>query len=131
MNTSVLTERYVKHIKGVLHCFDRLVLFGTYKAIGGPGAMGRHLQQRGPPASADEDSSQERRRPEIGAETPSSRFSAAASVHRDEGAPAPAVLRPLVCHFRVVTARRRSGNSVRQISQTVPSQPRAVQCSRP
>ena len=47
MNTSDLTERYAKQIKGVLHCFDRLVLFGTYKTIGWPGAMGRHLQERG------------------------------------------------------------------------------------
>lgn len=41
MNTSDLTERYAKQIKGVLHCFDRLVLSGTYKAIGWPGAMER------------------------------------------------------------------------------------------
>jgi hypothetical protein len=34
-------------------------------------------------------------------------------------------------YFRVATARFRAGNSVRQISHTVPSQPRAVQCSRP
>jgi len=47
MNTSDLTEQYAKQIKGVLHCFDRLVLFGTYKTIGWPGAMGRHLQERG------------------------------------------------------------------------------------
>jgi len=49
MNASApdLTERYAKQIKGVLHCFDRLVLFGTYKAIGWPGAMGRHLLERG------------------------------------------------------------------------------------
>jgi hypothetical protein len=36
-----------------------------------------------------------------------------------------------VRYFRVQTGRRRAGYSVRQISQTVPSQPRAVQCSRP
>ena len=47
MNTSDLTEQYAKQIKGVLQCFDRLVLFGTYKTIGWPGAMGRHLQERG------------------------------------------------------------------------------------
>jgi hypothetical protein len=34
MNPGGQTERYAKQIKGVLHCFDRLVLFGTYKAIG-------------------------------------------------------------------------------------------------
>jgi len=47
MSASDLTERYAKQIKGVLHCFDRLVLFGTYKAIGWPGAMGRHLHEHG------------------------------------------------------------------------------------
>ena len=47
MNPSDLTERYAKQIKGVRPCFDRLVLFGAYKAIGWPGAMGRHLQERG------------------------------------------------------------------------------------
>lgn len=47
MNTTDLTQRYAKEIKGVLHCFDRLVLFGTYKAIGWPGAMGQHLFERG------------------------------------------------------------------------------------
>lgn len=47
MNTSDLTEHHGKAIKGVLHCFDRLVLFGTYKSIGWSGAMGRHLQEHG------------------------------------------------------------------------------------
>lgn len=47
MNPTDLTERYTKEIKGVLHCFDRLVLFGTYRAIGWPGAMGQHLHARG------------------------------------------------------------------------------------
>jgi hypothetical protein len=47
MNTRDLTERYAKEIKGVLHCFDRLVLFGTYRSIGWPGAMGQHLNARG------------------------------------------------------------------------------------
>lgn len=47
MNANDLTERYAKQIKGVLHCFDRLVLFGTYKTIGWPGAMGKHLDERG------------------------------------------------------------------------------------
>ncbi len=41
MNASDLTQRQAKDIKGVLHCFDRLVLFGTYKSIGWPGAMER------------------------------------------------------------------------------------------
>ena len=39
MDTKDLTQRHAKAIKGVLHCFDRLVLFGTYKAIGWPQAM--------------------------------------------------------------------------------------------
>jgi hypothetical protein len=47
MNPNDLTERYAKQIKGVRPCFDRLVLFGPYKAIGRPGAMGQHLQARG------------------------------------------------------------------------------------
>lgn len=34
-------------------------------------------------------------------------------------------------HFFVFIGRFRSGTTVRQISQTVPSQPRAVQYSRP
>jgi len=40
------------------------------------------------------------------------------------------VLRGQTSRFRGA-ARRRPGNSVRQISHTVPSQPRAVQCPRP
>jgi hypothetical protein len=47
MSATLLTERYAREIKGVLHCFDRLVLFGTYKAIGWPGAIGQHLHTRG------------------------------------------------------------------------------------
>ena len=42
----------------------------------------------------------------------------------------PADSRPIP-YLRVRTARFRPGNRVAQISQTVPSQPRAVQCSRP
>ncbi len=38
-----LTQRYGKEIRGVIECFDRVVLFGTYKAIGWPGAMEQHL----------------------------------------------------------------------------------------
>ena len=36
-----------KDIKGVIECFDRVVLFGTYKAIGWTGAMEQHLRGRG------------------------------------------------------------------------------------
>ena len=49
VNTHIpgLVERHGKQIKGVLSCFDRLVLFGTYKAIGWAAAMQQHLQGRG------------------------------------------------------------------------------------
>jgi hypothetical protein len=47
MSLSELTQRHAKHIKGVLQCFDRLVLFGTYETIGWAGAMGRYLHERG------------------------------------------------------------------------------------
>ena len=40
-----LTERYSDQIKGVLHCFDRIVLFGTFNEIRYPGAMEWHLKQ--------------------------------------------------------------------------------------
>lgn len=40
MNTQeLLTERFGKNIAGVLNCFDRLVLFGTYRPICYPKAM--------------------------------------------------------------------------------------------
>jgi len=42
-----LTERYGKDIKGVLHCFDRLVLFGTFRMISYPKAMEGHLWGKG------------------------------------------------------------------------------------
>jgi len=41
--SELLTQRYAKDIKGVLHCFDRLVLFGTFTSIGHPRAMEGHL----------------------------------------------------------------------------------------
>ncbi|CAG0937588.1 hypothetical protein TFLX_06532 [Thermoflexales bacterium] len=47
MKTQTLVERHAKDIKGVIECFDRVVLFGTYKAIGWTGAMEQHLQGRG------------------------------------------------------------------------------------
>lgn len=40
-------ERHAGDIKGVIECFDRVVLFGTYKAIGWTGAMEEHLRARG------------------------------------------------------------------------------------
>jgi hypothetical protein len=43
MMTQTLVERHAKEIKGVLECFDRVVLFGTYQAIGWPGAMDQFL----------------------------------------------------------------------------------------
>jgi hypothetical protein len=47
MKIQTLVERYSKEIKGVIECFDRVVLFGTYKAIGWTGAMEEHLRARG------------------------------------------------------------------------------------
>ena len=47
MKTQTLVERHAKDIKGVIECFDRVVLFGTYKAIGWTGAMEQHLRGRG------------------------------------------------------------------------------------
>ena len=47
MKPQTLVERYSKEIKGVIECFDRVVLFGTYKAIGWTGAMAQHLRGRG------------------------------------------------------------------------------------
>jgi hypothetical protein len=47
MKPQTLVERYAKEIKGVIECFDRVVLFGTYKAIGWTGAMAQHLRGRG------------------------------------------------------------------------------------
>lgn len=47
MKTQTLVERHAPDIQGVIECFDRVVLFGTYKAIGWPGAMEQHLRGRG------------------------------------------------------------------------------------
>ncbi len=47
MKTQTLVERYASDIKGVIECFDRVVLFGTYKAIGWTGAMEQHLRGHG------------------------------------------------------------------------------------
>jgi hypothetical protein len=47
MKTETVVERYGAEIKGVIECFDRVVLFGTYKAIGWTGAMEQHLHGRG------------------------------------------------------------------------------------
>ena len=42
-----LTERFNRDIKGIIECYDRIVLFGTYKAIGWPGAMEGCLRAEG------------------------------------------------------------------------------------
>jgi hypothetical protein len=42
-----LTKRYADQIKGVLHCFDRLVFHGSFREIEYPGAMEGHLRQHG------------------------------------------------------------------------------------
>jgi len=43
----LLTERYSRNIAGVLNCFDRLVLFGTYRPICYPEAMSWQLHSAG------------------------------------------------------------------------------------
>ncbi len=47
MKTQTLAARHAQDIKGVIECFDRVVLFGTYQAIGWTGAMEQHLRGRG------------------------------------------------------------------------------------
>jgi hypothetical protein len=47
MKTQTLLERHAQDIKGVIKCFDRVVLFGTYQAIGWTGAMEQYLRGRG------------------------------------------------------------------------------------
>jgi len=47
MKTQTLVERYAQDIKRVIERFDRVVFFGTYKAIGWTGAMAQHLRGRG------------------------------------------------------------------------------------
>lgn len=47
MRTQTLLERHAQDLKGVIECFDRVVLFGTYKASGWTGAMEQHLRGRG------------------------------------------------------------------------------------
>jgi len=42
-----LTERYSEQIKGVLHSFDRIVVFGSFDEIKYSGAMDWHLKQKG------------------------------------------------------------------------------------
>ena len=46
-NPELLTKRFEKNISGVLNCFDRLVLFGTYKPISFPKAMSWQLHESG------------------------------------------------------------------------------------
>jgi len=40
----LLTERFGKNVSGVLNCFDRLALFGTYRPICCPKAMEWEIQ---------------------------------------------------------------------------------------
>jgi len=47
MKTQTLLERHSRAIKGTLECFDRVLLAGTYEAIGWPGAMLGYLCARG------------------------------------------------------------------------------------
>jgi hypothetical protein len=46
-NPELLTKRFEKNIAGVLNCFDRLVLFGTYQPISYPKAMSWQLHESG------------------------------------------------------------------------------------
>jgi hypothetical protein len=46
-NAELLTKRFQKNIAGVLNCFDRLVLFGTYQPICYPQAMSWQLHEAG------------------------------------------------------------------------------------
>ena len=43
----LLTKRFEKNIAGVLNCFDRLVLFGTYQPIWYPKVMSWQLHSAG------------------------------------------------------------------------------------
>jgi hypothetical protein len=47
MKTQSLVERYAEEVEGVLECFDRVILFGTYKAIAYPEAMDGYLYGNG------------------------------------------------------------------------------------
>jgi len=42
-----LLQRHAKSIKGTLECFDRVVLFGTFRGIGYAQAMSKHLYSKG------------------------------------------------------------------------------------
>ena len=46
-NPELITQRFEKNIAGVLNCFDRLVLFGTYQPICYPKAMSWQLHEAG------------------------------------------------------------------------------------
>ena len=46
-NPELLTKRFEKNISGVLSCFDRLVLFGTYQPICYPNAMSWQVHTAG------------------------------------------------------------------------------------
>ena len=41
-----LTQRYSDQIKGVLNCFDRIVVFGSFLEIQNGGAMEWQLKQQ-------------------------------------------------------------------------------------
>lgn len=47
MKTQTLLERHARDLLGVLECFDRVLLTGTYHAIGWPQAMTGYLGARG------------------------------------------------------------------------------------
>jgi hypothetical protein len=47
MKTQSLVERHRASIEGVLECFDRVILFGTYRSIGWPAALAMYLRETG------------------------------------------------------------------------------------
>ena len=47
MKTPTLLEMHAREISGMLECFDRVLLTGTYRAIGWPQAMTGYLSARG------------------------------------------------------------------------------------
>ncbi len=51
MSFELLTERFEEDINGILSCFDRLVLFGTFHPIGYPDRL---PESHGTPSSQEQ-----------------------------------------------------------------------------
>jgi len=45
--SDLLTDRFKQNISGVIGCFDRVIIYGTYQPIQYPKAMGYHLYSEG------------------------------------------------------------------------------------